>query len=164
MAGRPGAFFEPLVLAYALGVATAMVVAMTVAPALALLLFSRGSAARRESPLLTRLGRRYGAALAGFMRRPRAVLAAGGACLVGAVVLLAVLPLLGTSLIPSFKDRDLLVRLNAEPGTSNTRMTEIATRSAASCGRSRESPTLAPTSGGRSPVTGSSTSTPPTSW
>ena len=65
MAGRPGAFFEPLVLAYALGVATAMVVAMTVAPALALLLFSRGSAARRESPLLTRLGRRYGAALAG---------------------------------------------------------------------------------------------------
>ena len=128
MAGRPGAFFEPLVLAYALGVATAMVVAMTVAPALALLLFSRGSAARRESPLLTRLGRRYGAALAGFMRRPRAVLAAGGACLVGAVVLLAVLPLLGTSLIPSFKDRDLLVRLNAEPGTSNTRMTEIATQ------------------------------------
>jgi CzcA family heavy metal efflux pump len=128
MAGRPGAFFEPLVLAYALGVATAMVVAMTVTPALALLLFSRGSAARRESPLLTRLGRRYGAALAGFMRRPRAVLAAGGACLVGAVVLLGVLPLLGTSLIPSFKDRDLLVRLNAAPGTSNTRMTEIATQ------------------------------------
>ena len=127
MAGRPGAFFEPLALAYALAVATAMVVAMTVTPALALLLFSRGPAARRESPLLTRLGRRYGAALGGFVRRPRAVLAAGGACLAAAVVLLAVLPLLGTSLIPSFKDTDMLVRLNAEPGTSNTRMTEIAT-------------------------------------
>jgi Cu/Ag efflux pump CusA len=105
-----------------------MVVAMTVTPALALLLFSRGSGTRRESPLLTRLGRRYGAALARFMRRPRTALAAGGACLAGAVVLLAVLPLLGTSLIPSFKDRDMLVRLNAEPGTSNTRMTEIATQ------------------------------------
>ncbi len=32
------------------------------------------------------------------------------------------------SLIPSFKDRDVLVRLDAEPGTSNTRMTEIATQ------------------------------------
>ena len=83
------------------------------------------------------------------MRRPRAVLAAGGACLVGAVVLLAVLPLLGTSLIPSFKDRDLLVRLNAEPGTSNTRMTEIATgqpRAAVDHGIAN----VAPTSGGRS--------------
>ena len=128
MAGRPGAFFEPLVLAYALAVVMAMVVALTVTPALALLLYSRGSAARRESPLLTRLGRRYGTALAGFVRRPRAALVAGGACLAGAVVLLVVLPLLGTSLIPSFKDSDLLVRLNAEPGTSNTRMTEIATQ------------------------------------
>jgi CzcA family heavy metal efflux pump len=128
MAGRPGAFFEPLALAYALAVATAMVVATTVTPALALLLFSRGTAARRESPLFTRLGRRYGASLGGFMRRPRTVLVAGGACLAVAVVLLAVLPLLGTSLIPSFKDRDMLVRLNAEPGTSNTRMTEIATQ------------------------------------
>ncbi|MGH2451362.1 MAG: efflux RND transporter permease subunit [Candidatus Limnocylindria bacterium] len=127
MAGRPGAFFAPLALAYVLAIGTAMVVAMTVTPALALLLFSRGSAAPRESPLLGRVGRRYGGALAGFMRRPRTALAAGGACLVAAVVLLAVLPLLGTSLIPSFKDRDMLVRLNAEPGTSNTRMTEIAT-------------------------------------
>jgi CzcA family heavy metal efflux pump len=128
MAGRPGAFFAPLALAYALAVGTAMVVAMTVTPALALLFFSRGSAAPRESPLHSRIGRRYGGALAGFMRKPRTALAAGGACLAAAVVLLAVLPLLGTSLIPSFKDRDMLVRLNAEPGTSNTRMTEIATQ------------------------------------
>ena len=128
MAGRPGAFFAPLALAYALAVGTAMVVALTVTPALALLLFSRGSAAPRESPLVSRIGRRYDGSLAGFMRKPRMALAAGGACLAGAVVLVAVLPLLGTSLIPSFKDRDMLVRLNAEPGTSNTRMTEIATQ------------------------------------
>jgi CzcA family heavy metal efflux pump len=128
MAGRPGAFFEPLVLAYALAVGAAMMVALTVAPALALLLFSRGSAPRRESPLLRRLGSRYDAGLAGFMRNPRTALVTGGVCLAGTVVVLAVLPLLGPSLIPSFKDRDMLVHLNAEPGTSNTRMTEIATQ------------------------------------
>ncbi|HWT23191.1 MAG TPA: efflux RND transporter permease subunit, partial [Solirubrobacteraceae bacterium] len=44
---------------------------------------------------------------------------------VGAVVALATLPFLGTSVVPSFKDKDVLVRLNAEPGTSNPRMTEI---------------------------------------
>ena len=135
-----------------------------------------GRAGARPAPVLARIGRatRVAAAHATrpplrrgtrrIMRRPRAVLAAGGACLVGAVVLLAVLPLLGTSLIPSFKDRDLLVRLNAEPGTSNTRMTEIATQVSRELRSITESPTLAPTSGGRSPVTGSSTSTPPTSW
>src|SRR5919106_1367451 len=128
MAGRPGGVFAPPAPPSALAVGPAVVVAMTVTPALALLLFSRGSAAPRESPLLGRVGRRYGGALAGFMRKRRTALAAGGACLVGAVVLLAVLPLLGTSLIPSFKDRDMLVRLNAEPETSNTRMTEIATQ------------------------------------
>ena len=157
------AFFEPLVLAYALGVATAMVVAMTVAPALCSC--SRADRPRDASRRLhaTRPPP-YGAALAGFMRRPRAVSRRRGACLVGAVVLLAVLPLLGTSLIPSFKDRDLLVRLNAEPGTSNTRMTEIATQVSRELRSTRASQTSVRTSGAQSPVTASSTSTPPTSW
>ena len=54
MEGRPGAFFEPLALAYALAVAAAMLVALTVTPALSLLLFSAARAGTRESPLLAR--------------------------------------------------------------------------------------------------------------
>ena len=123
MEGRPGAFFEPLVLAYALAVAAAMVVAMTVAPALGLLLFSRGAPGRGESPILRRLRPRYDGALATFMRRPRTALLAAGACVLAA---LAALPFLGTSLIPSFKDRAVLVHLDGKPGTSNPRMTRIA--------------------------------------
>jgi CzcA family heavy metal efflux pump len=125
MEGRPGAFFEPLALAYALAVAAAMVVALTVIPALSLLLFSRGSAGRRESPLLRALRPRYDGALSRVIGSHRRVLVAAGAAV---VVGLAVLPLMGTSLIPSFKDRNVLVRLDAEPGTSNPRMTEIATQ------------------------------------
>ena len=48
MKGRPGAFFEPLALSYVLAVVAAMVVALTVTPALAALLFSRGAAGGRS--------------------------------------------------------------------------------------------------------------------
>jgi CzcA family heavy metal efflux pump len=125
MDGRPGAFLEPIALSYALAVATATVVALTVTPALSLLLFSRGGPKHRESPLLKPLRPRYEAALSALTAksRPR-LLAIGAGALV--VAMLAVLPLLGTSLIPSFEDRNVLVRLDAEPGTSQPRMTKIA--------------------------------------
>jgi CzcA family heavy metal efflux pump len=124
MEGRPGAFFEPLALSYALAVAASMLVALTLTPALSLMLFSRGPAGSGRSPVLTAVAPRYAAALTRFMRRPRtALIAAGAALLVG----LAVLPLLGTSLIPTFKDTNVLVRLDGAPGTSNPRMTQIAT-------------------------------------
>ena len=125
MAGRPGAFFEPLVVAYALAVVAAMVVAMTVTPALSLILFSRGAALRRESPLVRGMRPRYDRALSGVVGRPRAVLIAAAAAV---AVGIALMPMLSTSLIPSFKDGDVLVSLNAEPGTSNPRMTRIATQ------------------------------------
>jgi CzcA family heavy metal efflux pump len=124
MQGRPGAFFEPLALAYALAVAASMLVALTLSPALSLVLFSRGSPGGRESPLLRPLVARYLAGLSRVLPRPRTTLIAGAAAL---VVGLALLPLLGTSLVPSFKDRDVLVRLDGEPGTSNRRMTRTAT-------------------------------------
>jgi CzcA family heavy metal efflux pump len=122
MEGRPGAFFEPLALSYVLAVLASMVVALTVAPALSLLLFSRGSLVRRESPILRWLNPRYDGALARSVRAPRAALIAAGVCV---VVGLAALPLLDTSLVPSFKDRDVLVRLDGPPGTSETKMSGL---------------------------------------
>jgi CzcA family heavy metal efflux pump len=125
MEGRPGAFFEPLALAYALAVAAAMVVALTLTPALSLMLFSRGTTGPVDSPLVRRITPRYEGAFSRFAGRPRTALIAGGACI---VVGLAALPFLGTSVVPSFKDRDVLVRLDAEPGTSNPRMTDLTTQ------------------------------------
>ena len=121
MEGRPGAFFEPLALSYVLAVLASTVVALTVAPALSLLLFSRGSQARRESPILRWLNPRYGNTLSRFFRAPRAALIAVVVCLVAG---LAALPLLGTSLVPSFEDRDVLVRLDGPPATSEPKMTD----------------------------------------
>jgi CzcA family heavy metal efflux pump len=125
MEGRPGAFFEPLALAYALAAVAAMVVALTLTPALSLMLFSLGNPGGAESPVVRRLLPRYDGALSRFMRNPRTALIAAGACL---VVVLAALPLLDKSVVPSFKDRDVLVRLDSEPGTSNPRMTQLTTQ------------------------------------
>jgi CzcA family heavy metal efflux pump len=124
MEGRPGAFFEPLALAYALAVTAAMVVALTLTPALALLLYSRGTPEASTSPLLRSFGPRYARRLSRVIGSPRKVLIATGISVLAALI---VLPFLGTSLIPSFKDRDVLVHLDGEPGTSNPGMTQIAT-------------------------------------
>ena len=64
LTGLSGSFFEPLVLSYALAVLVSMVVALTVTPALCLLMLSRGHAHEREAPLLRVLKRGYGAVLA----------------------------------------------------------------------------------------------------
>jgi Cu/Ag efflux pump CusA len=123
LGGRPGAFFHPLVLAYALSVTAAMLVALFVTPALSTVLFARWSPTPRQSAKSSRLGARYQTALQRFSRKPRALVAVG----VVAVLGLLTLPFLGLSALPTFQDRDVLVRLEGAPGTSNTRMTEIAT-------------------------------------
>jgi CzcA family heavy metal efflux pump len=123
MEGRPGAFFEPLVLGYAVAVITAFVVALIVTPALCALLFARRPG-RRESPLLAHLRPRYERAFTRFAGRRRAPFFVAGALLVAALV---ALPFMGASPIPSFKDRDVLIELEGEPGTSGPRMTQIAT-------------------------------------
>ena len=126
LGGRPGAFFTPMVWAYALAVAAATLVAVTVTPALTAVLFARwrggGSAEPRWSE---RLGTRYEAALAKFSGNLRPVLLAAGACALIAVI---VVPLLNMSLMPSFADRNVVVRLTGQPGTSNTKMTEQTTQ------------------------------------
>ena len=124
MEGRPGAFFEPLAIAYALAVVAAMVVALTLTPALSALLFAKGSPGG-ESPIVSSLRDRYDSVLSRAIGAHRGVLIAAGVCVLAAAI---IIPVMGTSLVPSFKDRNVLVRLDAEPGTSNPRMTEIATQ------------------------------------
>ena len=90
-----------------------------------MLLYSWGKSGGSESPLLRRLTPRYDGAVSNFVRRPRTALIAAGACV---VVAIAALSLMGTSLIPTFKDRDVLVSLDGDPGTSNPRMTQVTTQ------------------------------------
>ena len=59
MEGLSGAFFQPLALSYGLAMLASMVVALTVTPALSLLLLSDVPLERRESPLVRWLQRGY---------------------------------------------------------------------------------------------------------
>src|ERR687893_1771988 len=112
--GLSGAFFKPLVLSYGIAVLVSMIVALTVTPALCLILLSRGHR-HQESPLLRVLKRGYGAALARIIRTPRPAVGVATTCLVAGVL---VFPTLGTILLPDFKERDFLMHWLSKPGTS----------------------------------------------
>ena len=122
MTGLSGAFFQPLAMAYALALLASMVVALTITPALSLILLSKAPLERRESPLVLWLQRVYTAALARLTAHPRRIIAGiGGAVLLGAVAL----PFLGQSLLPDFKERDFLMHWLTKPGTSYPEMNRI---------------------------------------
>jgi CzcA family heavy metal efflux pump len=125
MEGLTGSFFPPLVVSYLLAIAASTLVALLVTPALCMLLLSGASATRRQPPLAGLLQRGYQRALAPVVRTPRRALLAGGAGLVVLLLGLAMVPLLDQDLAPSFKDTDLLIRLDAAPGTSHPEMTRV---------------------------------------
>jgi CzcA family heavy metal efflux pump len=124
LSGLSGAFFQPLVLSYGLAVLVSMVVAMTVTPALCLLLLSRGYR-EKESPLMRVLKRGYGAALERVMRRPSPAIVMAALCM-GAGLL--IFPTLGQSLLPNFKENDLITYWATKPGTSLPETMRIANR------------------------------------
>jgi CzcA family heavy metal efflux pump len=110
-----GAFFRPLVLSYGLAVLASLLVALTITPALSLILLSRGRLDHPDPLTVRALKRGYAAVLTRVIHRPRwayvvvAVTSAAG---------LAVVPFLGESLIPEFKERDFLSHIITKPGTS----------------------------------------------
>jgi Cu/Ag efflux pump CusA len=128
MGGVSGAFFGPLAQAYVLAVAASTAVALTVTPVLGLMLLGTTPGADRESRIATRLRGRYEQALQRATAAPRKVFAVAGA-----VVLVAagLWPLLGQTLLPALKERELLVNWTTPPGTSHAETYRITSRVAA---------------------------------
>jgi Cu/Ag efflux pump CusA len=123
--GTSGAFVHSLALSYGLAVLASMAVALTVTPVLSTLVYARLPRRTAAIGLAARLSRAWDGLLTRGLRTPRpALYTLGGLLLVG----LAVLPFLGQSLHPSFKDRDILVQWSATPSTSLPEMERITTR------------------------------------
>ena len=125
LTGLTGAFFRPLALSYTLAIVASMGVALTVTPALTLLLLRNVPIERHASPVVGWLQKGYTAGLARVIRRPVA------AYLTFALVTLAgvaVYPHLGQSLFPGFKERDVLIHWVAPPGTSTAEMERTTTK------------------------------------
>jgi CzcA family heavy metal efflux pump len=125
LTGLIGSFFQPLALSYTLAIVASMGVALTVSPALALMLLRGVPIERRTSPLVGWLQKGYTAGLSRVIRRPVA------AYLTFALVTLAgvaVYPHLGQSLFPGFKERDFLIHWVSPPGTSTAEMERSTTK------------------------------------
>jgi Cu/Ag efflux pump CusA len=114
------AFSHPLVVTYAFAVLSSMVVAFLLTPTLATLVM-RGGGAGRQSPFAGWVQRVFDRGFAAITWRR--VWAAAG---VLAVAALAVIPQIGHhSLLPQLQDRNLLVHVEAAPGTSLPEMERI---------------------------------------
>ena len=120
--GLSGAFFRPLATAYALAILASLVVALTVTPALSLILLRGVKLERVESPVIPFLHRLYDRALGGILRAPITAYATFAVLIVGGLL---VVPRLGQELLPSFKERDFLMHWLAKPGTSLPEMDRI---------------------------------------
>jgi len=123
--GLAGSFFRPLALSYILAVLASLGVALTVTPAMALLLLPGSSLTRRESPALVWLKQRYADWVGWMLDRPRAIL---GGTVILLLVSVASLPLLGEDFLPHFREYDFLMHWVEKPGTSLDAMRRITIR------------------------------------
>ena len=126
MKGLSGSFFQPLVLSYALAVMASLAVALTITPALALILLGKArNIDKHESPISRGFQRAYGAVLGKTIPKPKLVFST-----LAIVMLVGILvaPQLGQSLFPEFKERDFLVHWITKPGTSLAEEVRIVTR------------------------------------
>ncbi|SEL66318.1 heavy metal efflux pump, CzcA family [Streptacidiphilus jiangxiensis] len=123
--GLTAAFFRPLAFAYTLAIIASMAVALTVTPALTLILLRRAPLKRFQSPLVRVLRRWYDRFLNRIVARPTAAYSVFAAVvLCGALIA----PQLGQSLFPTFQQRDLLIHWDAIPGTSDQEVLRTTTQ------------------------------------
>jgi CzcA family heavy metal efflux pump len=122
LGGLSGSFFEPLAFSYIVALLASLVVATTLTPALGLILLKNANLDPREPPLTRWLRRHYERGVARILDNPRPVF---GVTAIVVVAALVVWPLLGQSLLPSFKERDFLMHWLTKPGTSHPEMYRI---------------------------------------
>lgn len=123
--GVAGSFFRPLALAYGLGVLASMLVALTVTPALSLLLLPQALGQNHRSPLMCWLETQYQVLLPRALQKPR-FLATGG---FGLLALATVgFFSLHSAFLPDFRENDFLMHWVAQPGTSLTALQRTTVR------------------------------------
>ncbi|TAL78107.1 MAG: efflux RND transporter permease subunit [Beijerinckiaceae bacterium] len=126
--GIAGRLFAPLAVSYGLATVASLVVALTVTPAFAMILFGRGHSNPKDPPLLRWSRGRYETLLHGVVRRPAIILLAT-LVVVGAGA--ALIPTFGGTFLPALKEGHYTVHMTAVPGTSvaeSVRLGKIATK------------------------------------
>jgi len=123
--GIARAFFSPLAFAYVLAILVSLVVALTLTPALCLMLLRVKPGSGAPSPVSRVLQRAYGGILARTMHRPGLAL---GLVVVSLVLTGMAVPRFGQEFLPHFKETDFLMHFVEKPGTSLEAMRRITAR------------------------------------
>ncbi len=121
--GLAGTFFRPLALAYILAIAASLLVALTLTPALSLMLLPQRARVRQiDSPVVSWLKIRYRRVLPRLLHRPRRAMG----IIAGSVAVAAlIVPFLGEEFLPDFQEYDFLMHWVEKPGTSLEAMDRI---------------------------------------
>lgn len=124
LTGLQGSFFAPLALSYILAIMASLLVALTLTPALASVMFRNG-VRKTEDPFLQRwLKSWYRSVLSFVARWPRII--------IGAVVILCALALTqlpsGGEFLPEFREGHFVLQVFATPGTSLPEMLRLGTQ------------------------------------
>lgn len=126
LGGVAGTFFQPLAIAYVLAIATSLLVALTVTPAMCLFLLP-GAQLREESDtrFVAALKRRYVGVLPRIVGRPSVAvgIVAGGLLLAGIGY-----ATFKDQFLPDFRETDFLMHFVEKPGTSIEAMDRITIR------------------------------------
>jgi CzcA family heavy metal efflux pump len=124
MEGLSGAFFRPLALAYVVATLVSPFVALTITPAMVLILLSNAPVREKISPILPWLHNSYQKILEKSLAIPKLAYSSMGILMVAGVM---IWPQLGQELLPDFKERDFLMHWLTKPGTSHPEMVRIST-------------------------------------
>jgi Cu/Ag efflux pump CusA len=124
LSGLQGAFFQPLATSFLLAVALSLLVAMSATPALCALLMNRYTP-RADAAWLRHCKRAQQWAITRLQPRPGLVLAA--VLLLGAAGIV-LLPLLGSRLLPDFREDYLIAHAALRPGISLTETSRVGQR------------------------------------
>ncbi len=113
--GIAGRLFAPLGTAYILAVLASLGVALTVTPALSMMLLAGRKVQQRDPPVVRWTRGGYEKLLQGIARAPRTVIAAA---VLFTVAGCAALPFFGGGFIPELKEGHFIIHMSAVPGTS----------------------------------------------
>ncbi|MFZ9889669.1 MAG: efflux RND transporter permease subunit, partial [Myxococcota bacterium] len=114
--GLEGRLLLPLGVAYLVSIASSLLVAVTVTPAMSVLLLPKSiEASGKEPPLMTHILRFYEPALSFSLKSPRTVVAGTGVAIGIAILCLG---FAGRSFLPEFNEGSLTIAAVTLPGTS----------------------------------------------
>ena len=124
--GLSGAFFQPLATAYVVAGLVSPFIALTVTPAMILVLLANAPIENRQSPVIPWLHGIYDRILGRTLRTPALAYGTVSTIVVAGLI---VTPFLGQELLPSFKERDFLMHWILKPGSSHPEMWRITAES-----------------------------------